>query len=314
MPINRRHSLAVLAAPALLSSRAYAQGGFTLSFATAGAGSAFLPYGQGIAAAIAGSGIVLAIKESKGSNENLDLADASPTTIGTAFLGSALDALNGTGFAKDKPHTNVRALFPMYETSFMWGVLKKSKLSTLKDLDGKTVGCGPVAGPAEDYFRAAAAIAGIKPNIVGGTPADQAKALETGAIDAFWQGAFVPIPSLAASSSAADCDVFGLSDAEIAGMSKRFPFMADATYPVGTYRGQTKPIKTVAAWNCVVGHKDLPEATAYALTKAVLSAKDLSGAGPAAASTRAANAGKNKVVPYHPGAIRALAEMGVKVE
>ena len=314
MRINRRHALALLAMPALLSSRAFAQGGITLSFATAGQGSAFLPYGQGIAKAIAGSGIVLDIRESKGSNENLDLVDASPTMIGTAFLGSAVEALTGTGYAKDRPHKNVRALFPMYETAFMWATLKKSKLTTLKELDGKNVGGGPVPGPAEGYFRAAAAIAGIKPNVIGGSPADQAKALATGALDAFWQGAPVPIPSLVAATDAADCDVFGLSPSEKAAMSKQFPYMADATYPVGTYRGQTAPIVTVAAWNVVVGHKDMPEATAYALTKAVLTAKDLSGAGPAAASTRAVNATKNKVVPYHPGAIRALAEMGVKVD
>jgi uncharacterized protein len=314
MRIDRRHALALLATPALLPGRVFAQGGITLSFATAGAGSAFLPYGQGIAKAIAGSGIVLEIKESKGSNENLDLVDTSPTMIGTAFLGSAVEAVTGTGYAEGKPHKNVRALFPMYETAFMWAVLKKSKLTTLKDLDGKNVGGGPVPGPAEGYFRAAAAIAGIKPNVVGGTPAEQAKALEAGSLDAFWQGAPVPIPSLVLATNAADCDVFGLSPAEKAAMSKQFPYMADATYPVGTYRGQTAPINTVAAWNVVIGHKDMPETTAYALTKAVLTAKDLSGAGPAASSTRAENAGKNKVVPYHPGAIRALGEMGVKVE
>jgi uncharacterized protein len=313
MRIDRRQTLALLATTLLPLRPARAQT-TALVFATAGAGSAFLPYGQGIAKAIAGSGIVLEIKESKGSNENLDLVDASQNTIGCAFLGSALDAVNGTGFAKDRPHLNVRALFPMYETAFMWAALKSARLATLKDLDGKTVGCGPAAGPAEDYFRAAAAISGIKPNIVGGTPADQAKALDTGKLDAFWQGAFVPIPSLVAAANAADCDVFGLSDAEISGMGQRFPFMADAFYPVGTYRGQTAQIKTVAAWNAVVCHINMPEATAYALTKAVLTAKDLSAAGSAAASTRAANAGKNKVVPYHPGAIRALAEMGVKVD
>src|SRR5476649_2905047 len=122
MRINRRHALALLATTALPWRPAAAQNTATwiaLSFATAGPGSAFLPYGQGIAKAIAGSGIALDIKESKGSNENLDLVDASATTIGTAFLGSALEALNGTGFAQGKPHKNVRALFPMYETAFM---------------------------------------------------------------------------------------------------------------------------------------------------------------------------------------------------
>jgi TRAP-type uncharacterized transport system substrate-binding protein len=119
MRINRRQALALLAAPALPLRNAAAQS-IALSFATAGQGSAFLPYGQGIAKAVAASGIVLEIKETKGSNENLDLVDASPTMIGTAFLGSALDALTGTGYARDKPHKNVRALFPMYETAFMW--------------------------------------------------------------------------------------------------------------------------------------------------------------------------------------------------
>ena len=148
---------------------------------------------------------------------------------------------------------------------------------------------------------------------VGGTPADQAKQLLAGEIDAFWQGAAVPIPSLVAATSAGDCTVFGLTAEEIAAMKKRLPFMADASYPAGTYKGQKTPINTVAAWNVVVAHKDLDEKTAYALTKAVMTASDLSAAGPAAASTKPVNATKNTVVPYHPGAVRALAELGVQV-
>jgi TRAP-type uncharacterized transport system substrate-binding protein len=83
MRIDRRGALALLAATALPLRHAQAEG-IVLSFATAGAGSAFLPYGEGIAKAVARSGIELDIRESKGSNENLDLADASATTIGTA--------------------------------------------------------------------------------------------------------------------------------------------------------------------------------------------------------------------------------------
>ncbi len=313
--IGRRQALSLLTATAgpasTAAGRALAQGS-SLSLMTAGPGSAFLPYGQGIARVLAAAGIRVAIRESKGSNENLDGVDASARTLGTAFLGSALDAINGTGFAAGKPHRNVRALFPMYETAFMAAALASRGLSSVKALDGRKVGCGPAAGPAEDYFRALAAIAAIKPVIVSGTPADLGQQLLAGGIDAFWQGAFVPIPSLAAAANAADVVVFGLSDDEATAMAKRFPFMADAAYPPATYRGQKAGLKTVAAWNAVVAHKDLDEATAYAITKAVLTARDLSAAGPAAASTKATNASKNKVVPYHPGAIRALAELGVK--
>ena len=158
-------------------------------------------------------------------------------------------------------------------------------------------------------------IAGVTPVIVGGAPADQAKQLVNGEIDAFWQGASVLIPSLVSATNTVDCVVFGLAKDEIAEMRKRFPFMADAAYPAGTYRGQTAKVETVAAWNVVIAHKDLDEGLAYRITKAVLAAKDLpTTAGAAASSTNAANASKNTVVPYHPGAIRALAELGVKIQ
>jgi TRAP-type uncharacterized transport system substrate-binding protein len=92
--------------------------------------------------------------------------------------------------------------------------------------------------------------------------------------DALWQGAVVPIPSLSAVADQADAVVFGLSDAEIAALLLKLPQLAAATIPAGTYLGQTADIRSVSAWNFVVANKDLPIDTAYAITKAVLSAAD----------------------------------------
>ena len=125
-------------------------------FMTAGDGSAFLPYGQGVAAYLATKGIAIEIRKSAGSNENLSATDASPMTIGTAFMASAYDAVQGSGWAAGHKHTNIRALFPMYETSFQVAALRKSGIGTLAGLDGKKVGVGPAKGPAEFFFRAAA--------------------------------------------------------------------------------------------------------------------------------------------------------------
>ena len=122
----------------------------------------------------------------------------------------------------------------------------------------------------------------------------------------------MPIPSLVSATNAADCVVFGLGKSEIAEMRKRFPYMADAACTPGTYRGQNAIVETVAAWNVVVAHKDMEEGAAFNIVKAALTAKDLPAlAGAAASSTKAANASKNAVVPYHAGAIRALAALGV---
>ena len=114
------------------------------------------------------------------------------------------------------------------------------------------------------YFRVAIEIAGTRATIVSGTPPEQVRQLLNGENDAFWQGG-------SAVENAAECVVFGLSPIEIAALSKRFPFMTSATYPAGTYRGQTSQINTVAAWNIAIAHKDLHEGVAYCITKCILS-------------------------------------------
>jgi uncharacterized protein len=291
---------------------ALAQNAPQVVFMTAGDGSAFLPYGLGVAAYLANKGIQIEIRKSAGSNENLSAVDASPTTIGTAFMASAYDALHGSGWAAGRKHENLRALFAMYETSFQVAALRNSGLRSLADLDGKKVGVGPAKAPAEVFFRAAAEIAGIKPVIVNGEPAALSRLVLNGEIDALWQGAVVPIPSLSDVADHADTVVFGLSDSEAAAMLAKLPALSATTIPPDTYRGQTAEIKSVSAWNFVVANKDLPAETAYAITKAVLSAGDpKSEIYPTAAGTRASNAPNNRIMPFHPGAARFYREAGI---
>jgi hypothetical protein len=274
-----------------------------------------MPYGQGVARFLATRNIAIDVKESSGSNENLTAVDASAITLGTAFLGSAYDAVHGLGWAAGHEHRNVRALFPMYETSFQIAALRKSAISSLAGLDGKKVGVGPAKGPAEVFFRAAADIAKIKPIIVAGDPAELARQVLAGEIDALWQGAVVPIPPLSEIADKADAVVFGLSDTELAAMLKMFPQLSPATIPGGTYKGQTSDIKSVSSWNFVVANKDLPDDVAYAITKAIMSATDpKSEIYPSAAATLARNAAMNRVMPFHPGAARYYAEAGIKLD
>jgi TRAP transporter TAXI family solute receptor len=305
-------SLLLLSLVAFSPASAFSQAIAQMTLMTAGDGSAFLPYGQGVAAYLASRGITIEVRKSAGSNENLSAVDASTTTIGTAFMGSAYDAIHATGWAVGRKHENLRALFPMYETSFQVAALRKSRLRSLGDLDGKEVGVGPAKGPAEVFFRAAAEIAGIKPVIVNGDPAALSRLVLDGEIDALWQGAVVPIPSLTDVADHADTIVFGLSDSEVSAMLAKLPALSATTIPPGTYKGQTAEIKSVSAWNFVVANKDLAAETAYALTKAILSAGDpKSEIYPTATGTRASNAANNRIMPFHPGAARFYREAGI---
>ncbi len=63
---------------------------------SAGPGSAFLPYAQGLAAYLDSQGLKATAIESKGSIENLGKVDMEPQRLGTAFLGTAFEAVNGS--------------------------------------------------------------------------------------------------------------------------------------------------------------------------------------------------------------------------
>ncbi len=83
----------------------------------AGPGSAFLPYAQGLAAFLSAQGLTARAVESRGSIENLQQVDASSQNLGTAFLGTAYEAVTGTAaWTQGRRLENIRALTPMYET------------------------------------------------------------------------------------------------------------------------------------------------------------------------------------------------------
>jgi hypothetical protein len=302
---------ALLATPLLALPAA---GQEPLRLYTAGAGSAFLPYGEGLAAFLARHGIAVSVQRSAGSFENLAKVEDDPGALGTAFLGSAADALAGAPAAGGRAHRRVRALFPMYETSFQAAALRGSGIARFEALAGRRVGAGPARGPAEVFLRAALAAAGIEAEIVSGEPAALAAALAEGGIDALWQGAIVPIPALVAAQGRADAVVFGLDPALVSAVVARLPYLAPTVVPPGSYRGQDAPLHSFAAWNFVVGNAALPDETAYALTRTALSAADPAREiHPSAAGTRAENARANGVVPFHAGAARLYAERGIAV-
>jgi TRAP transporter TAXI family solute receptor len=279
---------------------------------SAGPGSAFLPYAQGLAAYLNTQGVKATAIESKGSIENLGKVDSEPQRLGAAFLGTAFEAVNGSAaWTQGRKHSNVRALFPMYETSFQIVALRASGIQQLGQLAGKKVGVGPAGGPAESFFKGLAEATGLQVQTVAGTPAALAADLQAGRIDALWQGAALPIPAIKQVADASDAVVFGLTDAELAAMLKRFPFLSPASVAPNTYRGQTNSLKSVAAWNFVMAHKDLSEADAYWLTRTVLGTSDPKAIHASAGPTRAANAPNNTVVPFHPGALRFYREQGV---
>ena len=283
-----------------------------LGIYSAGQGSAFLPYAQGVAQYLSGQGLKTQALTSAGSIENIRKIDAEKQQLATVFLGTAHEALTGTGaWTQGQKFPNLRALFPMYETSFQIAALRRSGIDTLQSLRGKKVGVGPAGGPAESFFKGLLEVTGINAQIINGTPAALATDLLSGQIDALWQGAALPIPALKQVTDSAEASVFGLTDEAQAAMLKRFAFLSPASIAANTYRGQTQAVKSVAAWNFVMAHAEFPAGDAYWITRQVLSLENPLQIHASAAPTRMQNAPFNRVVPFHAGALRFYKEKGV---
>jgi len=90
--------------------------------------------------------------------------------------------------------------------------------------------------------------------------------------------------------------------------------MAAFTIPAGTYEGHDYEQPTVALWNFMITHKDMPDSLIYEIAKLVLENNDrMTQIHSAAKSTLLENWDKNSFMPFHPGAVRYLEEQGITV-
>src|SRR5215204_3238605 len=112
----------VCCATLALAGRPVAQERTRLVFATAGQGSAFLAFGKAVApVAERYVPVAVEIRETKGSNENVELVGAGQVQIATLNMGPAHDAWNGQGpFARRQLRGYVRDALPRYCPGGKW--------------------------------------------------------------------------------------------------------------------------------------------------------------------------------------------------
>lgn len=288
-----------------------------MTLGTASLGGTYIVYGGVVADLLADkAGIQVTPRQTQGPNQNVILVDEKKMELGMTTMGVALQAVQGSAaWTKGKKYENIRALFPMYDTPMQCVALKKSGIASFRQLDGKTVGTGPKAGTAGTYFPLIFDALGMKAMMRNGQSGDMGVQLGDGIIDAFCFGAGTPVPIFSQLDTEKEVVFFSWTDADIAQIRGKLMEFSDSLIPRGTYRQLTANQKTVGLYNFAFAHKDLPDGTAYTITKTVLenNARLVKGH-PAARETVAANAPRNSFLPFHPGAVRYYMERGVKLD
>jgi TRAP transporter TAXI family solute receptor len=314
--VRRAIVAAAAGAFALSAGSAWAQPK-SMTLGTASLGGTYFIYGGVLAKVLTEkTGISVSTQQTQGPNQNVILVDSKNIEIGMTTMGVALQAVTGKGdWTKGKKYDTIRALFPMYDTPFQCVSLKKTGITTFKQLEGKTVGVGPRAGTPGTYMPMIFQALGMKATIRNGQGSDMAGQLGDGILDGFCFGAGLPIAAFSEIESGKEVNFYTWTDAEIATIRKEMPEWSETVIPKGTYKQQTADQKTIGVYNFAIAHKDMPDDVAYAIVKAVLENNAAMVQGhESAKDTLITNVGRNGFLPFHPGAAKYYAEKGVKLD
>ena len=288
----------------------------TLTLGTASAGGTYVIYGRAWADLVNSRlGTRIAVQQTQGPNQNIELTDARITDFGMTTMGVAQQAWTGKGeWTRGKSFRNIRATFPMYNTPFHFIALEKSGIRSLKDLHGRKAGVGPRSGTCGTYFPLIFKALAIDVTIRNGPAADMAANLQDGLIEAFPFCAGVPVAAYQELESVNRVRFFTFNKSEIQRIKSVLPELSDAVIPKGSYRQLQEDQATVGVFNFALAHKDLPEDLVYQVVKTVMENNaELAKAHLAAKETVLENWKRNTVVPFHPGALRYLKERGISV-
>lgn len=318
----RMTKFAALAAAALIAGTAATAQDRTgwpssLTIGTASQGGVYFVYGNGLAGFIGEAlGINASGEVTGGPVQNVTLTQMGDQDIGLVTMGPAYEAWNGESeLAPGLPHTDIRALFAMYETPFQGIALRSSGITSVSDLAGRRVGVGPAGGTPGTYWPRFLTTLGVSATISNAGASDTASQLKDGLVDAFLFAAGLPIGAFSQLAAEADVVTFGFSAAELETILAAHPEVSVFTIPAGTYSAQTEDQLSVAMWNYAIARTDMPETLAYEITRLVLENNDrMRQIHAAAAATLIENAVPNNgFLPFHPGAIRYLTEQGIEV-
>ncbi|MDI6762250.1 MAG: TAXI family TRAP transporter solute-binding subunit [Thermodesulfobacteriota bacterium] len=260
-------------------------------------------------------GIPGSVEVTGGPVHNTQLVDAKQIDFGPVTAGPVWEGWTGEGWAKGKKHQNPRVIFPMYATYFQMYALKKSGIKSIHDLNGKSVGVGPVGGTPATYWPKILEAAGVKPGrITNAGSADLNSQLKDGMLDANGQSVGLPWVIITEIETTHEINILPILKADAEKFIAKYPLFAPGVIPKGYYKSNKDfDVETITVWNYMTVHKDAPEDFVYEVVKKTFENVDILIAAHASAKEVKPEAIVTSPTPLHPGAIRYYREKGIKI-
>lgn len=255
------------------------------------------------------------VESTGGPVHNVQLIEDKLLDFGMVTNGPSGEGWNGEGWAKGKKYQNQRAIFPMYTTYFQMYSMKKSGITSIMDLNGKSVGVGPVGGTPATYWPLIFDMAGVKPGrIVNASSSDLNSQLKDAMLDANGQSVGLPWVTITEVETTNEVNAYGVPEDVAKKFVAKYPYFATGVIPKGTYKSNPdKDLMTLTLWNFMVVHKDTPDNFVYEVVKATFDNVDILIAAHKSAEEVKAESVIYSPVVLHPGALKYYKEKGIAI-
>ncbi len=296
---------------------------------TGGAGGTYFPIGGLIANAISnppgsrpcdkgGScgvpGLIAIAVSTNASVANVNAIDAGQLDAGLAGAQSVTQGYNGEGKFVGNKRSKIRVIANLYPEDMHLVLPKGTKLSSLKDLNGKSVGVAAAGSGTQVSVRQILKHYGIKATEHELGLAQSTQRLADGQIDAFFYAGGTPFAALIQLGSTRGFELYKFSKDEQKAINKIIPYYVDSMIPAGTYESIDYDVPTLAVNGQLVTSVEQPDELIYEITKALWNKntrKLLDKGHSKGKAIRLETALKGVLIPVHPGAAKFYKEAGV---
>jgi TRAP transporter TAXI family solute receptor len=284
--------------------------------ATGGTAGTYYPFG-GAMAKIWNSkipGMNVTAQATGASIENIRLMGKDEVELALVQSDNIDWAFKATGPFKEKI-TKMGVIAVLYPEIVHIVVKADSKARTFGDLKGLKVSVGAPGSGTEANFRQLMEVYNLKKEDVKDqylSYAESAEQFKDNNIDSFFMTTGVPNSALMDVANVRPIKLLAIEEKMIDSVTKKYPFLAPATIPANSYKGQTEAVKTIAVMAVLVAHPKINEDTAYKLTKALFDNQaELASAHAKGKELKLETATKGVSIPFHPGAVKFYKEKGI---
>jgi TRAP transporter TAXI family solute receptor len=287
-----------------------------IQIATASVGGSYHPMGLALASVLSDNlpGVTATAETSSGSNQNIRMLDAGQIDFGLSNAAITFPAIRGVeSFEKEFP---VRAVISLQSSIAVVAALANSGYETIADLEGARISIGP-AGGGWDYFMRPILEANGLPydnfQKIYETQASAMDLLTDGSVDAVTVGGSVPHATILSGTATNDLMFFNYDAAAIDAVTAEYPFIETFIIPDGTYEGQQGDLVAADSGTAqLLVREDADPDLVYLIAKTIYENRDaIAQMHPAGREITPERAARDIGIPYHEGAIRYFAEIGI---